>query len=99
MKRLLAGLLCVAAMAQPKPGKGTIDGRVLNSITGEPLRKATVTLAGRPAIGLTDDTDAESKFHFAGLPPGTYRISAMRAGFLGRSARYAITLGPNDNVA
>jgi len=100
MKRLLPGLLCVFTLvAQPKPGNGTIDGHVYNSLTGEPLRKAMVTLTGRDGVGLTDDSNAEGKFHFAGLPPGTYRISASHAGFLGHSARYAITLGANDNVA
>ena len=52
MKRLMLGLLATLSplMAQLKPGNGTIDGRVFNSLSSEPLRKATVTLTGRDVV-------------------------------------------------
>jgi hypothetical protein len=99
---LLAGLLSACTLAaQPKPGAGSIEGHVLNSLTGEPLRKATVIaiLTSSPMRQLADDTDAAGKFQFTGLPPGTYKLSASRAGFLDHAAHRPISLAANEDVA
>lgn len=96
---LLAGLVSVCTLAaQPQAGAGLIEGHVLNALTGEPLRKATVTLTA-PQILLVDNTDAAGKFQFTGLPPGTYRLSASHAGFLDHAARRPVSLGANQEVA
>jgi len=50
--RHLSSLLFVAiacAFQAPPPETGTIEGRVVDSVTGEAIRKATVTLMPRPA--------------------------------------------------
>ena len=100
MRRLLlAGLVSACTLAaQPQAGAGSIEGHVLNSLTGEPLRKATVILTATQ-IRLVDNTDAAGKFHFTGLPPGTYRISASHAGFLDHAARRPIPLIADQDVA
>ena len=104
MRRLLlAGLISAFALAaQPNPGAGSIEGHVFNSLTGAPLRKATVVLTTPPTmtsqIRLGADTDAEGRFQFIGLPPGTYRLSASHTGFLDRPTRRPIPLGPNNQV-
>ena len=104
MRRLLlAGLISAFALAaQPNPAAGSIEGHVFNSLTGAPLRKATVVLTTPPTmtsqIRLVADTDAEGRFQFIGLPPGTYRLSASHTGFLDRPTRRPIPLGPNDQV-
>src|SRR6266567_3225857 len=97
---LLAGLISAFALAaQPNPGAGSIEGHVFNSLTGAPLRKATVVLTTTTSqIRLGADTDAEGRFQFIGLPPGTYRLSASHTGFLDRPTRRPIPLGPNDQV-
>ncbi len=41
-------------------------------------------------------TDAQGTFQFTALPPGTYRLSGVRSGFLDHPARRPIMLGPND---
>ena len=99
MRRLLLAGLTFACMlaAQPKAATSSIEGHVFNSLTSEPLRKATVTLTG-PQMQLTDETDASGKFQFTGLPPGTYRLSASRAGFLDHAARRPVSLGSNKDV-
>jgi protocatechuate 3,4-dioxygenase beta subunit len=97
---LLAGFVSACTLAaQSNPGSASIEGCVFNSLTGAPLRKASVVLTAPAApIRLVADTDAEGKFRFVGLPPGTYRLSASRTGFLDRPTRRPIPLGPNDQV-
>ena len=65
-----------------------VAGQVVNASTGEPLRKASVTLrradagpAGGPrAYAAT--TDASGGFAITGVEPGQYRLSARRTGFV-----------------
>jgi Carboxypeptidase regulatory-like domain len=97
---LLAGFVSACTLAaQPNPGATSIEGHVLSSLTGAPLRKATVVLtAPTSQIRLVADTDAEGRFQFIGVPPGTYRLSASRTGFLDRPTRRPIPFGPNDHV-
>jgi hypothetical protein len=98
MKCSLIALICAFTLtAQPKPGAGSIEGHVFNLLTGEPLRKATVTLTAAE-IRLTDVTDAAGKFAFSGLPTATYRLSANRAGFLEHAARRPVVLGDTAAV-
>src|SRR5262249_11533733 len=94
----LAGFVFACALpAQPKPGGGAIEGNVFNLVTGEPLRKAAVNLTS-PEIRLLDYTDSAGKFQFSGLPAGTYRLSATRAGFLPHSARRPVSLASDEAV-
>jgi protocatechuate 3,4-dioxygenase beta subunit len=95
---LLAGFLSASVLAaQSRPDAGSMEGRVLNSLTGAPVRRATVTLTA-PEIWLTAYTDVQGTFQFTALPPGTYRLSASRSGFLDRRVRRPIPLGPSDQV-
>jgi protocatechuate 3,4-dioxygenase beta subunit len=63
-----------------------IEGRVINVVTGEPLRRVTLTLhstAARAASG-SAVTNAEGHFLLEDVEPGTYRLFAERTGFLGQ---------------
>lgn len=73
---------------------GSIQGRVIDARTQAPVRKAIVTLSGQ--VRLVDETDADGKFRFTGLPAGTYKLSASRAGFLDRAAGRSFLIGAND---
>src|SRR5258708_7642530 len=100
----LALLLLIAALlfGQTQPvvqdrDKASLEGQVLNSTTGAPLRKVRVTLkmnvaapqatrqqpqpAGPPPSGVTVVTDAAGKFQFPNLDPGDYQLNARRDGF------------------
>jgi uncharacterized protein (DUF2141 family) len=88
---------CQSDAQQPPEEKATFDGVVLNAVTGEPLRKAKLTLrvnvAGNPrsfnpgapqtpAIRpAVATTDTAGKFSFTGIEPGAYRMVVSRDGF------------------
>ena len=63
-----------------------IEGRVINSVTGEPLRRVTLTLHTAAARGASAAaiTNAEGHFLLEDVEPGTYRLLAERTGFLGQ---------------
>ncbi len=107
MRTVLTGLLvCASVFAQvrPRPAQpaspgaaavsekpGSVRGTVFSN-TGEPLRKAEVTLrstrggvgypgapAVMPGIAVTT-TDAGGNYSFDAVPPGTYVLSVQKAG-------------------
>jgi len=82
---------CGMALAQTAPPADEkpagVSGVVTNSVTGEPLLRAHVTLQGgfNPS-NQTPQTfgamsDAEGKFSITALRPGSYSVSAERIGF------------------
>jgi hypothetical protein len=90
-----ATILALHAQTQPvpqDPEKARLEGIVLNSATGEPLRKTTLTLlmnAAAPAPNqpkppqttYTITSDVTGKFEFANVDPGDYQLTARREGF------------------
>jgi len=97
---LLLGAGVLAAQEAQGDAAGSIDGHVLGSLDHLPARKALVTLTGSTSSGrgvrLTADTDAAGSFQFLNLPPGVYRLSASRTGYMTHAARGTVTLGPGD---
>jgi protocatechuate 3,4-dioxygenase beta subunit len=80
---VLAFLLAV----QDKPQQsGTMSGTAVNSITHAPLNKvqlrATLAGADMDAPVPSTTTDAEGSFKLVDLPPGEYRLRAVRNGYL-----------------
>ena len=81
-------LLCAAALcdlkvmsAQPV-GTGAIAGTVVEASSGDPVRKAVVTVTwhGTPRSWATARTDGSGRFHFDGLPAGVYDLRAAKGG-------------------
>ncbi len=76
--------LCVVSvniLAQPA-GSGAISGTVVEAASGDPVRKAivTVTWHGTPRSWATTRTDGSGKFSFEGLPAGKYDLTANKFG-------------------
>jgi len=67
----------------PPQGNYKIIGTVVNSITGEPVRRALVTDGLHAAL-----TDMEGKFEFDGLPKGSTTVNVTKPGFLNEQERH-----------
>jgi hypothetical protein len=61
-----------------------LDGRLVNSVTNEPVRKARVSLhpSDPSKTVYTVESDAEGKFHLDKLDPGRYTLQGEKAGFV-----------------
>jgi hypothetical protein len=83
---LVLGLcLCVTFVsAQQVPvAAGVITGRVTTTVSGQavPVRRARVTLIAAAGPVVTD-TNTDGAFRAEGLPPGSYRITVEKPGFV-----------------
>jgi len=69
---------------------GTVSGAVVDD-DGQPVAGATVTLGSRTAT-----TDADGRYHFDDVAPGTYTIKAMKEGRVTATATASMT---DDDIA
>src|ERR1700732_1838852 len=83
--------------AQTPTGKASIEGTVVDLLTGQPIRKAAVMLQGR--ITLNAVTDTSGHFAFRLLPSGQYSVRASNENYPEqRPARsqLALSLGEDE---
>lgn len=75
------------AAVQPLPtGTASISGTVIVPGTGQPARRARVTLTAAEGGGArSTSTDDEGRFAFTDLAPGRYTLGASKAGHVGVS--------------
>ena len=107
--RVLAVLAaaCAVVLGQTPPAAtdqpADVSGVVTNSVTGEPVVRAHVSLhptSNRPnstqqPYGAM--TDAEGKFSITSVPPATYFVLAERVGFeAAQTTSRAIKINPGD---
>jgi Carboxypeptidase regulatory-like domain len=95
----LAVLLLVLALpALAQVQSGNIYGTVLSSGDKSPLPGVTVTLTGVGAP-LVQTTDAQGKFRFVGLSPGSYVLESEIEGFSPvRQDEVTVNIGRNTQV-
>jgi hypothetical protein len=79
---------------QDQTGKASIEGTVVDALTHEPVKKASVMLNGR--LGLIAVTDASGHFAFRQLPAGQYLVQAQSAGY--PVGRFGIELNRQASV-
>ncbi|RZM33312.1 MAG: TonB-dependent receptor, partial [Sphingomonas sp.] len=75
------------------PGKGAVEGRVLNTVTGEFVRNADIRVAG---MGIATTSDDDGSFRLSDLPAGEAVIAVSYAGL--ESAQVHVVVAP-DQVA
>jgi hypothetical protein len=88
---LAAGMVVLGQEEPPPPPPGfeppqepagppvTVRGVVMNAATGQPLRRALVTLTNTDNLGAL--TDGEGRFEIHGVPAGTETFTVMKPGF------------------
>jgi hypothetical protein len=94
----------------PDSNLASVSGQVLNSSTGEPLKKARIILTLERDNSLTpyiSITDSEGRFSISGIRPGRYEMDAQRDGFLRKSSaedksgnsESIVSLAPGQKIA
>ena len=83
------------------PGTAAVEGTVLDAATGEPIRKADVTLNGGQgaagAANLRAGSDVSGHFAFRGLQAGVYWVNAQHSGYGAQAGvRSQIGLQPGE---
>ena len=88
--RWLAGCLLLAAMtlfaqsdeSDSNASSGyTVSGVVVNSVTGDPVRRALVQITNLPGGPSSSFTDSEGKFQFTHVPAADVVLVARKPGF------------------
>jgi Carboxypeptidase regulatory-like domain len=76
-----------------------LQGQVVNQVTGEPVRKANLSL--KPESGgttLKAATDNEGKFSIENIDPGSYTLAAERQGFVTQNYGARRPSGPGTTL-
>jgi hypothetical protein len=77
----LVGALSLAGQVED-PGEGILSGRVLNSVTGQPVGSVDLALAPAGSVARQSTTaDAQGNFRFDRVKFGRYTLQARKAGF------------------
>lgn len=92
-------LLAFQAAPASDSTQGVIEGRVVQSKTGEPIKKALVVIQRRQDEGIGAVSDAEGRFRFERLESGPYTISVDLSGFFidPQSERQVIDVIPRSS--
>jgi protocatechuate 3,4-dioxygenase beta subunit len=100
-------LLFFLSIASAQQAPATIRGQV-TSVTGDPIRKADVTLRSidaRPGQGnvVMTTSDPAGLFIFSNVQPGKYIVTAQRNGFVSQNARrpaiQTLTVSPGQDLS
>jgi hypothetical protein len=75
--------------------RATVEGRVVNALTEEPLRRVRVSIEGEHRYSTT--TGADGKFSFKSVEPFEYEPMAQRAGFLDADEEDAFEVGAGEH--
>lgn len=109
---LLAAFAQAQAPSDAPQDKARIEGTLYNKVTGQPLRKATISLhnatetpqRGQPAppAAYAVITDVEGKFVFEDVDPGRYKMTADRPGYIHATYRPSggafLSVGPGQTL-
>jgi hypothetical protein len=90
-------MIVLAHVAAAQRGAVPLRGVVFDSLSGQPLRNAFVSLGGRSQT----TTDSRGRFRFDSVTPGTYTVTAQHAvldsiGLSGLIARTTVSDGVGD---
>jgi hypothetical protein len=81
-----------------REAKGSIEGRVVNAVSGDAVRKVNLTLTANHRKGepVTAQTDDNGRFAFHDVAAGQYRLNGGKTGFADQE--YGARLNPNSGA-
>jgi iron complex outermembrane recepter protein len=82
--------LCGVAALYGQPATGTIEGRVINPVTGTVLERARITIEG---TAIETFTNVDGYFRLTGVPAGTAQLRAAFTGFPSATASITVAAG------
>jgi Carboxypeptidase regulatory-like domain len=100
MKAALALALVAASAAAQDAKHASMQGVVVNALTGEPVSKAVVTVLSLKHTSDTAQsatTDRQGAFEIQGITPGICHISAAKPGYFGDAPKLKVA-GSDDEV-
>lgn len=103
MRRVSLLLFCFSfapqlSIGQEPPKPGAVSGRVVHGLTGEPVRKAMVTLTMQRTT-VQGMTGSDGTFRIPQVQPGEYRMAATRTGFLRGSYPAAVKVEAGQTMS
>ncbi len=83
-------LLALAPASVAAQGGGVLSGRLLNSLSGDPIPGATVQI---DELGLMTMSGPDGTFKFDNVPPGPYHLSVHSQGYSTRRTEVTVAAG------
>ena len=68
--------MALAAPPTPPPGRAALYGKVIDSVTGQPIPGVLITLDG-----IQVGTDSQGNYIFEDLDPGSYTVTFEKEGY------------------
>jgi protocatechuate 3,4-dioxygenase beta subunit len=84
--------------AEPSGPSGRITGRVLDGVTGRPMKLARVTLNAPGTTNRAAQTDEAGVFDFLALPAGRYTLTVQKSGYVNLSYGQRRPLQPGTPI-
>ena len=90
-----AGMLALLAVAGPGAviapvPTGTIEGRVTDAVTGQPLNDASVSVVG---TGFSALTNTAGRYSLSGVPAGEHTVKVVILGYATQERQVTVTAG------
>lgn len=98
IRQRLFALACAAALVPAvalAQGQGTVEGTVVDTLSGEPIPSVQVTVSGTSRGALTS---ANGHFRVDGVPAGQHTVVARRIGYANGEAAVDVTAGTVSTV-
>lgn len=73
------------AAAQPAPKPGSLEGTIVNSVTGQPVKKAKLVISSRGNAYMAI-SDAGGQFRITGVAPASYNVRVECPGYVSQAA-------------
>src|SRR3712207_380577 len=92
----LAALVCAVAVGAPAAAQaqtGTVNGRVTDSTSQQPLANVTVSIVGTTLGTLTRE---DGRFSIGSVPAGTQRLRVSRIGYAAQERIITVTAGGTE---